>query len=368
MLRIMGFPGQYVQGANALQQLGTLLGKMGFRRPLALCGGTAAEQVWPMVCASLTAAGFEGHQMIFRGECTKAVIDALAGQAGECKPDVIVGLGGGKVVDAAKGIALRLGIEVVVCPTIASTDAPTTRIIVLYDDAHRMAGVEYLSCNPAAVVVDTQIIARAPARLFAAGIGDAISKKFEAAQCLATGRDNLIGTRQLQTAMLLAGATYETLLRHGPSAYQAIGRGELCEDVERVVEATVLLSGVASENSGVSLAHALTRGLTAVPAMAASLHGEQVAFGALVQLVAERRDEAEIAELVDLLCAVNLPVTFAQLGGNEPLGGREISVIVRSTIGSRPSNLMRPSIDAAQLEAALLAADAIGKAALKARA
>ena len=82
----------------------------------------------------------------------------------------------------------------------------------------------------------------------------------------------------------------------------------------------MLLSGVGFESGGLSLAHALIRGLTAVPTMASMLHGELVAFGTLVQLMVEERDDVEVAELLELLCAVNLPVTFAQLGQAAKIG------------------------------------------------
>ena len=204
MLRTMGFPGQYLQGPKALQELGPLLKKMGYQRPLTLCDAVVGEKVWPLAIESMKAAGLDAAHIVFPGECTKAAIAALSERARAEKPDVIIGLGGGKTIDSAKGISLSLDVAVVICPTIASNDAPTSRLIVLYDETHRVAGVEYLKSNPAAVVVDTEIIAQAPARFFAAGIGDTVSKKFEAAQCKAARGNNSFGTPPLNTALLLA--------------------------------------------------------------------------------------------------------------------------------------------------------------------
>ena len=365
MLRTMGFPGQYVQGPGALRNLGGLLGKMGFKRPVVLCDAIVADKVWPSSEQGLKDAGMNSSMLLFPGECTRAVVNALAEQAREHRPDVVIGLGGGKAVDTAKGVSLALDVPIVVCPTIASNDAPTSRLIVLYDDAHQLAGVDFLKSNPAAVVVDTSIVVQAPARFFAAGIGDAISKKFEAAQCHASGRNNAFGTPTLATALLLAGATYETLIKDGAAAYRSVRKQVLNDVVERVVEATVLLSGVGFESGGLSLAHALTLGFSMVPSMAATLHGEQVAFGALVQLVVEERPQAEIAELLELLCAVDLPVTFAQLGVDSTQTSQDVSRIASATLGGQTGNLISPPLSQAQLEAALLKADAIGKAALR---
>ncbi|MBK5186288.1 iron-containing alcohol dehydrogenase [Paraburkholderia domus] len=51
---------------------------------------------------------------------------ALSVEAKAHDPEVIIGVGGGKTVDSAEGIAANLDIAVVICPTIASNDAPTS--------------------------------------------------------------------------------------------------------------------------------------------------------------------------------------------------------------------------------------------------
>lgn len=364
MLRTMGFPGQYVQGPKALLELGSLLKKMGFRRPLTVCDAVVGEKVWPLVSSAMSESGLAPARIVFPGECTKAAINQLSEEAKRHQPDVIIGLGGGKTIDSSKGVAANLDVNVVICPTIASNDAPTSRLIVLYDETHRVAAVEYLKSNPCAVVVDTEIIVQAPARFFAAGIGDAVSKKFEANQCNRAHGYNSFGTPPLETALLLANATYTTLVNHGPAAYASVVNGQLDDEVERVIEATVLLSGVGFESGGLSLAHALIRGLTSVPTMAAMLHGELVAFGTLVQAVIEERSEAEVSELLGLLLAVKLPVTFRQLGQPQSLTPDQMSTVVNATLAAEYSKNMDPPLTAERLTNALLAADKIGAAAV----
>ena len=71
---------------------------------------------------------------------------------------MVIGLGGGKTIDAAKVISDKLAIPVAVVPTIASTDAPTSALSVIYSEE----GVfeQYLFCkkNPELVLVDTAVI------------------------------------------------------------------------------------------------------------------------------------------------------------------------------------------------------------------
>ena len=360
MVKTMGFPGRYEQGPGALKQLGRILTEMGQSRPLVLCDEYVGRHLWPEVGTALQAHGFEPLHIEFPGQCTRAAIARLSQHARMHSPDTIVALGGGKTIDTAKGLAVNLNVPIIVCPTIASSDAPTSRLIVLYDDDHKVVGVEFLKMNPSAVVVDTHVIAQAPARFFAAGIGDAISKKFEAHQCAFAGGNNSFGTPALHTALMLTTMVFDTLMEYGVSAYQAVCRQEVNDDVERVIEGTVLISGVGFESGGLSLSHALVRGLTAIPAMASMLHGELVAFGTLVQMAVEGRPVEEIAKVARLLHAVKLPVTFAELGQNTPFTTAQIDTLVEATLSAAYARNMHPPLNDERLVSGLAVADNIG--------
>ena len=365
MLKTIGFPGRYIQGPGALASIGDLLDELSFNRPLVVADGTVKARVWPQLEASIIGSGRKAAFLDFPGECTRGVIAQLSAEAKELGADVIIGLGGGKTIDTSKGIARTLELPIFICPTVASSDAPTSRLIVVYDNAHRLIGVDFLRRNPDAVIVDTEIIVQAPARFFAAGIGDAISKRFEARQCLAAGGKNSFGTPPLGTALLLANAVYDLLREQGPSAYADVKVGRLTDTVEQVVEATVLISGVGFESGGLSLAHALLRGLTAIESMSAMLHGELVAFSTLVQLVVEGRSESEIAELLTLIEAVDLPMTLDQLGQVAPLSDEQCKLIAEATLGTNYSKHMTPPLTANQIVTGLLKANDVGHAWIK---
>ena len=249
-VRAIGFPGRYVQGPGALAVLGPLLAELGGKVAAVVAGDAARAASGAAVASSLESAGCSAHFLRFRGACTAAAISGLAAQAANVSADSVIALGGGSVIDCAKGVNIARGGLLIVVPTIASTDAPTSRAIVLYDDQHRISGVERMRRNPDAVVVDTEVIASAPLRFFAAGMGDALSKKFEADQCRLTGATNFFGTLPPPVAMLMAERCYRTIVEYGESArgrLAATGRPD--DTVERVVEATVLYSGLGFEAS-----------------------------------------------------------------------------------------------------------------------
>jgi glycerol dehydrogenase len=361
-VRTMGFPGRYIQGPNALAQLPQLLAELGSHNTTLLTDATVRGALAGRIDATLQPGSLDGRTSIawldFPGECTAATIATLAEQAGSC--DTVVALGGGKTIDTGKGIARRLGARLVIVPTIASNDSPTSRLIVLYDEGHRVTGVELLARNPDVVLVDSEIIARAPARFFAAGMGDALSKKFEAGQCHLTQGRNFYGTLSLPTARFLAERCYDIIVEFGEVALRQVTQVQEPDDaVERVIEATVLLSGVGFESGGLSLAHALVRGFSAHAALGAFLHGEVVAFGTLVQLVAEGRPHAEVAAHAAFTRRLRLPVSFSCFGITR-ISDAELNEMARITCTAPYVAHLRPAIDPAGVRAALAAADLIG--------
>ena len=46
----------------------------------------------------------------------------------------VIGVGGGKIFDTAKAVAYYVESPVIVCPTIAATDAPCSALTVVYTD------------------------------------------------------------------------------------------------------------------------------------------------------------------------------------------------------------------------------------------
>ena len=366
-VRTIGFPGRYLQGPGALAALGPLLKELGGSVAAVVAGDRARAACGEAVRISLESAGREAHFLRFGGVCTAAAVSDLAVEAADVKADSVIALGGGSVIDSAKGVNLTRGGLLIVVPTIASTDAATSRSLVIYDDRHRISGVERMRRNPDAVVVDTDVIASAPLRFFVAGMGDALSKKFEADQCRLAGAMNFFGTPPPPVAMLMAERCYRTILEHGLSARGRIAAtGRPDDTVERVVEATVLYSGLGFEASGLSMAHALTRGLCAHPGTSGALHGEVVAFGTIAQLLAEERPDAEVRAHVELAHRLGLPVTLAQLGAPS-LDEAELMEMARLSCNAPHMRNLSPPADEARVARMLRAADELGRSVLESR-
>ncbi|PLP96445.1 glycerol dehydrogenase [Cupriavidus pauculus] len=314
MHAVFGSPGRYVQGAGAIEVLGEHAARLG-RQALLVADRMVMDMVGERLTRLCEQAGVVTHGLSFDEALTPGLVERLAAQVGQCRPELVIAAGGGRSIDAGKALADHFGVPVMTVPTVASNDAPTSKNYVLYDDAHRLLAVRHLAYSPSSVIADTALIAQAPASMLLAGIGDAISKSFEAEQCArAPSGRNMFGTRPLMSAAALTRTCHAVLMADAADALAAAGTGKPTPAFERIVEATILMSGLGFESGGLSIAHALTRGLSALRQVSHAPHGLQVAFGLLVQLQLEGRDEVERTELEALYRQIGLPLCLADLG------------------------------------------------------
>ncbi|KAB0682794.1 glycerol dehydrogenase [Aureimonas leprariae] len=310
--RSYGGPGRYVQRAGELRRLPEHLQDLGTRAFL-LVDRIVAEEYGEAIRASLGKA--EARIETFGGECCTEEIDRVAALVAESGADVVAGIGGGKTADTAKVAGMRHRARIVVVPTIASTDAPCSAIAVRYNQEGVMQEAMALPRNPDLVVVDSAVVAKAPARFLVSGMGDALSTFFEARSNLESRSPNFIRPNlpAPEAGIAIARACHEVLMRDGLAAKLAAERNLLTPAVEAIIEANTLLSGLGFENCGVSGAHGIHDGMTVLPATRKFFHGEKVAFGTLCLLMLEGRPLAEIAATAAFCRSVGLPTTLADL-------------------------------------------------------
>lgn len=356
-LRVFGAPGRYLQGPGAVEAMGEYLARLGSSAAL-VADHIVLERFGARILSACAAAGVRCEPCEFSGEIVPDEIERLVALVQPLNVDFVIGCGGGKGIDAGKGVAHRLGRRVVTIPTAASNDAPTSKNYVLYDHAHRLLRVEHMPANPEIVVVDTRLIVTAPVHMFTAGIGDAVVKKFEVAQCVAAGGPNMFGAHACAAASALAELCYETLRAHAVQALADVRAQRVSETVECVVEATVLHSGLGFESGGLSISHAMTRGLSAVRGARDALHGHQVAYALLVQLALEARSDAFIDDLRRFYRAVELPASLRELGMDRP-SDEELRLIAEGTMTApHVRNFPRP-LSASDIDAAMRRVEAL---------
>lgn len=353
------FPGRYVQGSGALTRLGQEVSRFG-QNCFVVCDPFVHEKLLPGFRADME----KQVQSVFEkftGECSDEEIERLTGVARESGCDVVLGIGGGKTLDTAKALAHELKRPVAIVPTIASTDAPCSALAVIYTAEGEFKRYLLLPKNPDLVIVDTKIVAEAPARFVVSGIGDALATWFEAESCRQKYAGNMSGDIGSMTAYSLAELCFNTLLEDGHQAVLACESGVVTPALERIIEANTLLSGLGFESGGLAAAHAIHNGLTVCTETHDFFHGEKVAIGTLASLVLTGKP-AELIDRVFGFCErVGLPTTLADIGlvnasDEDLMKVAEAACAEGETIHNEPI-----PVTAEMVAAALKAADAIGQ-------
>jgi glycerol dehydrogenase len=359
MLSIFCAPARYVQGRNATASLGAEMKKLGLAgTAFVVAGRTAARllaDTWRQTFAEVDI----GHAVHpFGGECSRLEIERGKAAALAARATVVVGAGGGKVLDTARAIAADLSLPVVNCPTVASSDAPCSALSVVYTEEGEFERYLFYRRNPDLVLVDTTVIASSPVRLLVAGMGDALATWFEANTVVEARKANQVGGATTISAAALARLCYETLLRDGKAARQALEVQAVTPALERLVEANTLLSGLGFESGGLAVAHSVHNGLTVAPATHAYLHGEKVSFGLVVQLVLEGRPAALLDEVLAFAADVGLPTQLSDLGLGDASRDLVAQIASRATAPGETAHNEPFAVDATMVADAIRAADA----------
>ena len=359
MANILISPGKYVQGAGEMKKLGTYAASYG-KKALILISAGGYKRIGKEIEDSFSGVDCEAVFDYFNGECSKKEIDRLCGIMKENGCDLVIGVGGGKIFDTAKAVAYYQKTPVVICPTIASTDAPCSALSVIYTDEGVFDEYLFLPANPNLVMMDTDIIAKSPVRLTVAGMGDALATYFEARACQRSDATTCAGGKCTQAAMALAKLCFDTLMEEGVKAKCALEAGVCTPAVEKVIEANTLLSGMGFESGGLAGAHAIHNGMTVLEECHHMYHGEKVAFGTITQLVLENVSAEELEEVIDFCIEVGLPVTLGQLGVKDITEEKIMAVAKAACAENDTLHNMPFEVTPEKVYAAIMAADAYG--------
>ncbi len=234
--------------------------------------------------------------------------------------DVLIGIGGGRALDTAKGTAELLNVEYITLPTVLGTCAATTPLSAVYWPDHAFRSVDYYHRSAYLTLVDLALLITSPRDYFLGGIGDTLAKWYEAE---AITRHQPAETLPVMVRMGLAAAREcrDVLLRDTPAALDSMTAGEVSPAFQRVVEAILAVAGMvggcAGESGRMAGAHAIHNAMSHLPETHSVLHGMKVAYGILVQLVATG-DEQEVVRLLPFYRHNGFPYNFATLGITTP--------------------------------------------------
>lgn len=282
------------------------------------------------------------HWTTYGVDCSESELERLQALTTAEQITGILGVGGGKALDASKLVAHRLRLPIVTVPTSAATCAAWSALSNIYSDAGAFQQDVALDKAPDALILDYNLIRQAPPRTLVAGIGDALAKWYESSVSSGASEDALvIGAVQQARVLrdLLLQGSLAALQRPGGVAWK------------QVVDACICLAGIVGGMGGAKCrtvaAHAVHNGLTHLLGHRATLHGEKVAFGILAQLrLEEILQGSQLAlaartQLMEFYRQVGLPLNLrdlnlAHLGSAELLQAAQVACQTGSDIHHLP--------------------------------
>ena len=176
-IRVVPGPANYFSHPGSLERLNDFFNADQLSRAVWVYGERALAGAEPFLPAAFHLP--EAKKIRFTGHCSERDVAGLVQASGDDRA-VVIGVGGGALLDSAKVLARRLGVPLVAIPTIAATCAAWTPLSVWYSDAGQALNFELFDDANFLVLVEPRIILNAPAEYLLAGIGDTLAKWYEA--------------------------------------------------------------------------------------------------------------------------------------------------------------------------------------------
>ena len=221
----------------------------------------------------------------------------------EWKPRVVIGVGGGTKIDAAKLSASRQGTPFISVPTTLSHDgiaSPLASVKGLEKPYSVMAQA------PMAIIADTDVIAQAPWRSVISGCGDAIAKFTAVKDWRLAHKEN--GEYYGEYAASLALMSAKLVIQNAKLIQPGNDEG-LRVLLEALISCGVAMSIAGSSRPCSGSEHLFSHALDMVKCPHA-MHGEQCGVGSILSAYLHRANWKRIR---DSLKQIGAPTTAAEL-------------------------------------------------------
>lgn len=309
-IQVQGAPTYYRCEPGLLQKVPELVKDETFTHGTIIHGSDS----WSMAKPYIPEFPFAVETILYEGECTHKEVERIAEKI--TTTDVLIGVGGGKILDLAKACGAHLDLPVILIPTLVSNCAAWTPLSVFYDEDGNFLEYIIYKRSTYMVIVDPDMLAHSPVEYLRAGIGDTIAKWYEADVLTSHMKEKPL---PLEMALHAAKLCRDVLFQEGKDAVVANENAQCTSSFTRVTETIIMAGGMVGgfgDGYGrISGAHSIHNGLTKVPGTHKFLHGEKVAYGILVQLALEGKTD-QIEQLIPFYKSMRLPLTLKELDGD----------------------------------------------------
>jgi glycerol-1-phosphate dehydrogenase [NAD(P)+] len=300
----MQLPREVLIGKNVAPSVGTTLRRLGFNGPVLMVTGQKVRTIaGDTVLESLKRSGFKTSTIIVESSTT-AQVSKVQREIKRAKPDIVIGVGGGKDIDVAKLSSMKTGKRFVSVPTAASHDGIASPLV-------SMKGLNrpysYVAHAPVAIVADVSIIAKSPFRLIASGCGDVVAKYTAVRDWKLAHRikNEYYGDYAAELALMSS----RLVIKNGNSI-RALSESGVRTLVEALISCGVAMS-IAGTSRPCSGAEHLFSHALAMIAPEPALHGEQCGVGTIICAYLHG---ANWQLIKDVLHRIGAPTTAKELG------------------------------------------------------
>ncbi len=235
-------------------------------------------------------------------KATKMAVEQVKEEIRKLKNKVILGVGGGGVIDVSKLSASQENIPFISIPTAASHDgiaSPRAKI-------NNLAPFSIEASSPAAIIADINVVSKAPYRLTASGCGDLISKLTSIKDWeLAHLRTN---EKFDEEAANLSRESGQSLIENAKLVKKRIKEGYQIV-VEALIKSGISMTLAGSSRPSSGAEHMFSHKLDQI-APNSAYHGEQCGIGTIIMMFLHGGDWKKI---VDTLKIVGAPTTAKEI-------------------------------------------------------
>ena len=170
----MELPRKILVGDNVISELGNFITDINNRisSVVIISGETVRNKIEDKIKKSFEKSHISNYWSI-RKDASFETVSRIKIEIEELKPDIILGIGGGKSVDVGKMIAYSIRKSFISIPTSASHDGISSPFVSL-KGSNKPHSIKVNT--PIGILADIKLISEAPPRLLSSGCGDLIGK------------------------------------------------------------------------------------------------------------------------------------------------------------------------------------------------